>query len=321
MSGTSSVSYLQYEGCGHVCRNEPQKYPEGSLLIESPAPADQQHDNEHFKGEGKEVLEPTKPVDQTRDSDSIQTKTSQRSSVSTPSSIHTMDSRVKSLIPKAAQALCPPCFNAEEDRLCESYAKRVNFALKMAENSGLSESETLHVCTTMEADHQNELRDFHLKSGYQATRDKEEAAAKPVVATQTLKGLFANAKNMWAKSTEPRCASPTSFKKANASSDNLALVRAQWGESRSARRGSNSSTRSSIGRITGDNDFMAVARPRRDGKRFAFPVRIPSNLEKLKEAMDAIKTVEEAKAEDSRIPLTDEEIADEAEKWQFIDRS
>ena len=321
MSGTSYLSYLRYEGCGHICRKEPDKYPEDSLLIESPALAGQQHDNKDTKGKGKEVLEPTELADQIRDSDSIQTKTSRRSSVSTLSSIDIWDPKAKYLIPQAPQALCPPCFNTEEDRLCEAYAKRVNFSLKMAEKSGLSESETLHVCTTMETDHQNELRDFHLKSGYQAAKDKEEAAEKPVVATQTLKGLFASAKNVWAKSTEPRCASPT-FKKANTSSDNLAIVRAQWGESRSARRGSNSSTRSSIGRISGDNDSgVAVARPRRDGTRFAFPVRVPSSLEKLKEAMDAIKTVEVAKTEGSRKEMTDEEIAEEAEKWGFMDRS
>ncbi len=263
----SEIVTLHDEGCGHTCSHDPNKYPEGSLVFDSDPAEDQQHNQQHNqknterkdKGKGKEFSNVTEPTDQPRWFFNHKAKTTDSPSAST------VGSRDEEKVTTAAQPLCPECFNIEEDRICDTYAKRVKEAIKDCDTSGLTERETLQVCTMMEVNHENELLDFHAWSGYHDTKDKD---VSPLVKTETLRGFLAIAKTQWTKLNEPRRATPRTLKKADPDSDNLALARAEWGSSRSASPGPS--------RKTGENkDSVAVARPRRDGTRFAFPVRIP----------------------------------------------
>ena len=321
----SEVFNVRYEGCGHTCRYEPSKYPEGSLIFDIPATASEQHETKIEKGKGKEITNPSKPLDQPLRSDDLHTQPTRSTSLDTLSSIEgnsvatasTLLNTVEEdiLIATAPQSCCPSCFSAEEDRICTTYAKRVKQSIEDCDKCGLTESETLHLCGVMEADHEDELREFHAASGYdkQPNQPKEQpTTARTPIKNETLRGLFATAKTIWAKSETPRCANPVPFQKTDIGSDNLALARAEWGAARSA------TPWLSVGKVDEQKDYVDVARPRRDGTRSAFPVRIPkSNLKKM---IDAIKTMGSSRGL-RPIILTDIEIANSAGEFDPVDLS
>ena len=257
-----------YQGCGHKCPYDPNKHPEGRLILDSTAAVYRQCNNKDVKNEVARELD--EPIDRTLPSPSPQSKTSRSSS------LYTMNSREEKSVIIATQPLCPECFNVDEDRICEAYAKRVNVAIKDCDISGLTESEVLQVCKIMEAEHENELQDFHDSSGY---KDTGEKAAGPIVKTETLRGFLAIAETECTKRNVPRCAPPVSLKKADVGSDYLTQARAEWGGPRSATPGSTE-------KVWKHKDFLAIARPRRDGTRFAFPVRVPKT--KLNKEIEAI---------------------------------
>lgn len=296
----SETFNLHYEGCGHTCHHDPNKYPEGSLIFDSP-PAEGQERNQKKveskgKGKGREFPDVTEPVDQSRWFFNRKTKASRSPS------LHTLASKEEPRVTTATQPLCPDCFNTEEDRICDVYAKRVKDAIKDCDTSGLTESETLQVCKLMEANHENELIDFHASSGYMEIKDK---AASPLIKTESLLGFLAIAKTRWTQRNEPRCAAPRTFKKTDNESDNRALVRAEWGASRSATPGPS-------GKTCENRDSVAVARPRRDGTRFAFPVRILKP--DLNKEIDTIQEeVEPERAMSRSVTLTNKD------EGQFVD--
>lgn len=318
----SEVFNVRYEGCGHTCRYDPDKYPEGSLIFDIPAMMDEQHESKVDKRKGKEVSNPRKPLDQPLRFDDLQTQPTRSTSLDTLNSIEgnsvatastlldSVDENI--LIATAPQLRCPSCFSAEEDRICTTYAKRVKQSIKDCDTCGLTESETLHLCSIMEAEHEDELREFHAASGYDKQPEEQPATAGPPLKNETLRGLFATAKTIWAKSETPRCANPAPFKKTDFGSDNLALVRVEWGAARSA------TPWLSVGKVDAQKDYVDVARPRRDRTRSAFPVRIPkSNLTKM---MNAIKKMGSSRGL-RPVVLTDVEIANSVGEWDPVDLS
>jgi len=306
----SEIFDLRYEGCGHTCHHDPNKYPEGSLIFDS-APTEGQERNRKNaegkgKGRGKEVYDATEPVDQSRWFFNRKTKAGRSAS------LHTLAVNEEPRLITATQPLCPDCFNTEEDPICDVYAKRVKDAIKDCDTSGLTESETLQVCKLMEANHENELIDFHASSGYNEIKEK---TASPLIKAESLLGFLAIAKTKWTQRNEPRCATPRTFKKADIDSDNRSLVQALWGASRSASPGPS-------GKTGEDKDSVAVARPRRDGTRFAFPVRIPKsdlrkNIDTTQEDLEPGRTVSHSVAssdQDKCHPVDIAEVMDEPPK-------
>ena len=216
-------------------------------------------------------------------------RTNKVRSPSVETSVPKNEKEEEKLVATATQSLCPDCFNIEEDRICDTYAKRVNAALKDCDTSGLTETEIFQICKTMETEHQQELVSFHNASGYV---DRKTNAGNPLIKTETLRGFEAIAGLRPEKPKKSRSVAHTLFKKTDVSSNNLALVRAEWGTSRSGTPWLN-------GKTGETEDSVTVARPRRDGTRFAFPVRISKT--DLKEFFAAPKAMVHRSSESSTL--------------------